>query len=93
MKTENKYLEKILKKQCKMVGADFSKMDFKKDGWFNDYVWTEEQEKRFCDWLMDYIKDRKVWRNLTDYSHSNKKLREKFAQNWNFSFGWETKYD
>ena len=35
-----KYLDTILKKQCEMVGADFSKMNFKKERWFWDYTWN-----------------------------------------------------
>ena len=93
METENKYFEKILKKQCKMVGADYDKLDGKKERWFEDYIWTEKQQDEFHDWLVDYLKDRKVARSLTHLPNLNKKLREGFAGWWILDWGWKCTYD
>ena len=86
---DTKYLDTILKKQCEMVGADFSKMNFKKERWFWDYTWNEKQEDEFFKWLMEFLKDRKVWNNLTDYHNNNKRNRERFSQEWNLNYGWK----
>lgn len=92
MKIENEYLKKILKKQCEIVGADYVKIDFKKEGWFTDYTWTEKQEDEFYDWLIEFLKDRKAWKSLTSHWASyNKKNREKLAGEWILNYGWKLK--
>jgi len=50
-----KHLNIILIKMCEMVGADFSKMDFKKQNWFHQFEWTEDSENEFKKWLISYL--------------------------------------
>lgn len=93
MKTKiNKYLEVIFKKQCKMVGADFDKIDFKKTNWYWDYEWTEEKQEKFKQWLIGYVKknnEAKRW--LMSIPSNNKKFLENFANEWISQYGWKQK--
>lgn len=38
-------LEKVVKKLCSCVNADYTKIDFHDDEWFLEYSWTPEQEQ------------------------------------------------
>lgn len=85
-------LEEILKKQCKMVGADYSKIDFKKEHWFWDYEWTEEKQDKFIEWLTEYIKKNKKARSrLMSIPSTNKNSLERFAREFTMNFGWKNK--
>lgn len=50
-----KHTDKVLKKMCKVVGADFDTIDFKKDNWYHDYQWTDKQEDAFRKWMINYL--------------------------------------
>lgn len=88
----DKYLKIIIKKQCKIVGVDYDKINFKKKDWFHDYEWTDKQEKKFSDWLIDYMKNNKEARyNLMRVPSVNKVFLEKFARSFILMYGWKTK--
>ncbi len=91
MKTTLEIRTEILKKQCEIVGADFDKMDFvsPESRWFMEYSWTEEQEKEFKKWLMDYMKalSKQEYYQLSTYS-KNKTNMEKIAEEWCWNYGW-----
>jgi len=88
---ENKYLEEVLKEMCSRVGADFDKINFKEDGWFMKYSWTEDEEADFKKWLANYLKDRKAMMSLYQSSTTNKYFREKAADAFIFNYGWKLK--
>ena len=88
----NKYLDIILKKQCKIVNADFDKINFKKELWFHDYEWTNKQEDNFTKWLMEYMKKNiEARRTLMTIPSNNKRFLEKFVQQYLLNYGWKTK--
>ena len=88
----NKYIKEILLKQCKIVKADYNKIDFKKEDWYWDYRWTEQQELEFKLWLIDYIKTNKEARNeLMTIPSNNKHFLNKFADQFSLNYGWKTK--
>ena len=88
----NKYLKEILKKQCQIVKADYNKMNFKKENWFLDYEWTEIEQDKFIDWLVEYMKKNKEARNsLMSIPSTNKRFLEKFANGFVLNYGWRTK--
>ena len=88
----NKYLKIILIKQCKSVGADYDKINFKKNDWYWDYEWTQDKEQEFKLWLIDYIKNNKEARNdLMSIPSTNKKFLEKFADQFILNYGWKIK--
>ena len=55
---KEKWLDEILTKQFEMVGEEYKPSIVKKDNWYLDYTWTNEQEKEFQDWLAVYFKKR-----------------------------------
>ena len=74
----SKNLEKVMKKMCQFVGADFAKMDFKKTNWFHDYSWTEEQENKFTHWMIGFMLDNKdVRQEFMSFPQKNKKYIKK----------------
>jgi len=88
----NKHLETILKKQCKFVGADFSKIDFKKEGWFTKYEWIEKKQEKFRQWIIEYMKkNNEARKELMNIPSNNKRFLEKFANEWIFMWGWKQK--
>jgi len=88
----SKYLEKIMKKMCQIVGANFHKMDFKKPNWYWDYEWTEEQEQEFMDWMAKLMLSHKDARKeFMRFPSSNKKDIAKFILQFCMNFGWRSK--
>uniref|UniRef100_A0A6M3JHG0 Uncharacterized protein n=1 Tax=viral metagenome TaxID=1070528 RepID=A0A6M3JHG0_9ZZZZ len=86
----NKHLKIILTKMCKDVGADYTKINFKKKNWYWDYEWTTNKEQKFKLWLINYIKNNKEARNyLMSISSTNKKFLEKFANEFIMNYGWK----
>ena len=55
--TENQsfHLENIFAVMCRLVGADYNKIDRTKEQWFMEYSWDEKTEKQFRDFFADYI--------------------------------------
>ncbi len=86
----NKEIETILKKQFSIINVPYPKDEayFLEDGWFLDNVWTREQEREFCEWLMEHLK--KNWRGITAYRPRDKKQREKATMEWNLNYGFKT---
>lgn len=86
-----KHLETILKKMCKMVGADYDKIDFKKQGWYLEYEWTLEKEKEFVTWLANYLKDTpSAFKELSDSGVVTNHRIMSVAKEFVFSYGWKT---
>ena len=88
----SKYLVVILKEMCKRVGADFEKMDFKKDNWFHDFIWSDKEEQDFIDWLAGYLEKNKEARyDVMAFPRSDKKMFKKCAGSFAFNYGWKIK--
>lgn len=88
----NKHLKHILKEQCKRVGADFNKLDFSKEDWFEKYTWTEEEENNFKQWMMNYLKENKDARqDLMRVPSTNPIIIRGFTTSFILFCGW--KYD
>lgn len=89
---KDKYLAPILQEMCKRVDAPYDEIDFKKEGWFMDYEWTEKEEDSFEEWLVEYMhKNNKARRELMTLSSKNKKYLKEFAQWFVFDYGWKYK--
>jgi hypothetical protein len=91
MKQENISLELkiVLQKMCKYAGAVYDEMDFKKEGWFLDYEWTKEQEKKFRTWFVNHLLKNKHAREELVNCSKNKKMCEKFVDMFIFNYGWK----
>lgn len=89
-----KHLTIVLKEMCKRVKAPYSKIDFSSDDWFRQYEWTEEQEKDFFKWLVDYLHTNKEAREEITYSYiKTKKELKKVVDFFIMMYGWKTKKD
>ena len=88
----NKYIEEVLREMCKRVGADFDKIDFKKEDWFMEYIWTDDQEDSFKIWMVDYLYNNTKARNeILEYTSKNKKRIRKAAAEFLVNYGWRLK--
>ena len=84
-----KHIKIILNKMCDVVGA--KNIDFKEEGWFFKHEWTEEQEKEFSKWMQDYLYENKEARDeMMRIPIKNKKIIEKFADQFLGNYGWRT---
>ncbi len=86
------YLKRIMKEMCKRVGADFNKMNFKKQDWFLEYSWTKENEEKFKKWLMNFLyKNRKAREEILEFPSKNKNKLKNAINMFLFSYGWKLK--
>jgi len=86
----DKYLEKILKKMCKMVGADYDAIDFKSSNWFLTHSWTKKKQDSFRQWFIDYLSDNGEARKiLMRFPKKDKKWVELAVDNFIFQYGWK----
>jgi len=77
---------------CKIVGADFNKIDFCSSMWFHEYEWTYEEEEKFKKWFLRKAKWHKKIRNelfspMVKTEASIKKAIDLFV----FNYGWKIK--
>ena len=87
-----KHLGIVLRKMCKMVGADPNKINFKKNNWYWDFSWTEQDEHDFINWLSEYLLDNADARSeLMNNPIKNKKRTEALAREFVLNYGWKTK--
>jgi hypothetical protein len=81
----------VLEEMCKRVHADIDKLDFKKEGWFHKYAWTQEEEIKFKAWLVQYMKKNRGARveMMTHPGYgTTKAYLEKFVDQFVFNYGW-----
>lgn len=83
------HLKEVLKKQCKIVGAKYSEIDFKSDRWYMEYSWTEEVQDGFKEWMVNYLyKNNPAQRELLERTNQPKKRLREAVRWFLFSYGW-----
>jgi len=86
-----KHLIIILTEMCKRVGTDFNKINFKKERWFMEYSWTQEQEDDFTNWFSEYLyKNKEARQEFLSYPIKDKKRCIQAAKEFVFNYGWTT---
>lgn len=85
-----KHFKVIMVEMCALVGADWDKIDPKKENWFQDYTWDEETQEIFIDWATNYLYNNKEARTeiLTSSFRNKKRIRKAFEDFTN-SYGWK----
>jgi hypothetical protein len=85
-------MKSVIKKMCTYVDVKFEDVDFKKENWYMEHSWTAEQEKKFCNWLVNEIKtNNDIRKELTTLSYRPTKKRVEEAVMWfNLMWGWKT---
>ena len=88
MKPENR----IKKKLCSYVGADYKEIDWENtaDPYYWKYTWTNEQEEDFKNWLADYLYSSKQARMIYRTPPRNKKQCKECAYWFTWNHGWKT---
>ena len=85
----NKYLKVILTEMCNRVGVNYDKVNFKGKEWYMKHEWTMEDQDKFRDWLISYMKGNgDARRDLMSVSSSNKRFLTKFANSFLLNYGW-----
>lgn len=79
------FARKAIRELCKRVGADFNKIDFKKEGWFTMFSWTEKEQDDYKKWLVKEMQKQK------EYNFYNKRFLEDSAAWFVLDFGWKLK--
>ena len=86
------HLQTILKEMCKRVDADFESIDFRKDNWYWEYTWTQDQENSFSEWLFEYLMHNKKAREEIMTNPCKDKMRIHDAVMWFLvAYGWKVK--
>jgi hypothetical protein len=94
-----KHINVVLKEMCSRVGANFDNMDFSDKPeipYYQLYEWSGEEEKKFSDWLADYVyKNPEARKTLAEYPTliRTKKGSKKFADFFIAVHGWKTKLE
>lgn len=77
---------------CVMVGAPYRKIDFKRDGWFWEYTWSEKQQDRFEGFLTGYLKlSRRARIDFTGSPWTYEGKCRKVAHSFTMNYGWKVK--
>lgn len=64
---------------------EVDKINFKKEGWYKEYHWTEKQEEQFMKWMSEYLK--KNWEGITDHRPMSKQTRDKAVDEFIMNYG------
>jgi len=84
------HFETIMANMCRVVGADYNKLDTARDGWYSQHRWDEPTKKRFGSWLAEYIhKIPSAQRELYGRSSMRKKDCISAANMFVFNYGWK----
>jgi len=87
----NTYMKVILKKQFEIVGAKFKGIPTEED-WFLKHEWTDEQEKEFEKFFIEYLMNNaEARRELLTFNTKNKTRIKKAFDMWNLNYGWKSK--
>jgi len=93
VKSDHPLADKILKKMCKIVGADYNTMDFRSPDWFNKHSWTTKEEDRFFEWLAKYFFEH--WDAVSEIFKyvgcKNKKNARKYSLAFVANYRWKSK--
>jgi len=88
----NKYLTEVFTKMCSIVGADYDSIDFSADGWYSKYEWTDEQEKEFEKWMIEFLYTNNEARRELFGCRKVKKAIKPWVGMFLLSYGWKTKF-
>jgi len=79
----------ILNTMCMMANANYNDIDMQEDGWYFKHTWSEETEKEFKTWMINYIhKLKPAQRELYGRSYMKKDDCEKAVDMFMLSYGW-----
>jgi len=88
----NQYTKEILNKMCEVVGTNIDAIDTSKEHWFWEHTWSEEEQKEFQEWMIDYLFTNKEARlELMTYPSRVKEKIKQCVNMFIFNYGWKLK--
>ena len=78
--TSDKVFDMCLKEMFKRVGRTLDENFIRKDRWWCESRWTEEEENGFRDWMVKLLRKKKKW---------TKKMSEGEVSWFLFSYSWK----
>lgn len=86
----SKELQIVLQKMCNQVGADPEKINFKEDGWFHQFTWTQTEEDAFTDWLAgELYNNTRMLKQIAFIPIKTKTHCRKIAEAFVWNYGWK----
>jgi len=87
-----KNFEKVMKEMCKRVNADWSNINPKEKDWFMQYSWTEEEQDKFKEWMINYLyKSAEAREEIMEVAIKNKEIISKLVSMFLLNYGWTIK--
>lgn len=87
-----KHIERVLKEMFKRVGQTYSKKKVSKEGWYMKHSWTEKEQDKFSDWLVEYLyKCSEARREIMNIPIKNKKYIRRTVNMFILGCGWKLK--
>jgi len=84
-----KHFNKVMNKMCSYVGVKFKDINPKKENWFLEYSWTDEQEADFVKWFVDYLySSSEARREIMTYPIKDKKMIIRMVLMFILNYGW-----
>jgi len=93
--TETSYhLETIFANMCRVVGANYHKVDKSADNWYMEYEWASEVEDEFKEWMINYIwKMPKATKEMYGRTRMSKRECALAVSMFLLNYGWKTKVE
>ncbi len=74
---------------CSIIDISFDDVDFTDNEWYLKHSWTPEQAKEFAKWMLKFLKDKKVEKELYGYASYSDKGRKERVEMFIFDYGWK----
>ena len=88
----SKYEKIILKEMFNFVGETYTDEYIRDQFWDLRCEWSESDEKKFKDWIINYLKENKKARDcLMRFPSKSKESLQKVADNFIFNYSWKIK--
>lgn len=86
-------LKYVFEKMCTYVNVNIEDIDFQDNNWYENYEWTENQQKDFTQWLAyQFRNNNNVRKDVTKLSYRPSKIRAESTANWFILYcGWKLK--
>jgi hypothetical protein len=86
------HLNIILNTMCLFAGVNYNDIDMQEDNWFFKHTWSEETEKEFKHWMVNYLhKIKPAQREVCDSSYMKKADCERAVDMFLLNYSWCSK--
>ena len=86
------HTNKIVSEMFRRVKAKRKDIDTTKPDWFMKHSWTEKEQDKFRDWMVEYLMENvEARREIMRFPSKNKERAKKVANMFVFNYGWKAK--